>query len=207
MKIGSRKQFCFAASILALSLISVGQSTAASMSVSGTFNADDQVQLYAWTLAQNSPVLLTTTSYGSGGFVPVLSIFNSAGTLVTSNGADGVCQGGMMPSSSTGMCDDALIMTNLAAGSYTIAISEFFNVPNGPNISDGFLMQGQGNFTGATCGTTGAFYQTDVAPCVQRTGNFAATFSSVPEPATACLLGLPLLVFGLARRRKIVGNR
>lgn len=207
MKIGSRKRICFALSALAFGLFSAVQSSAASMSVSGTFTSDDQVQLYSWTLAQNSPVLLTTNSYSSGGFVPVLSIFNSAGTLITSDGADGVCQGSMTPSSSTGMCDDAYIMTSLAAGSYTVALTEFFNVPNGPNLSDGFLMQGQGDFTGSTCGTTGAFYETDVAPCVQRTGNFSATFSTVPEPATTCLVGIPLLVFGLAKRRKSLLNR
>jgi hypothetical protein len=168
--------------------------------------------LYSWTIAQNTEVMLSTNSYGggtsngmtvaSGGFVPVLSIFNSMGTLIASDGGDGMCQGSMLADGVTGMCDDAYINTQLSAGSYTVALSEFFNVPVGPNISDGFLMQGQGNFTGATCGTTGAFYETDVAPCVQRTGNFAATFSTVPEPATVVLLALPLLVFGAARKRR-----
>jgi hypothetical protein len=107
----------------------------------------------------------------------------------------------------TGMCDDAYIATDLKAGSYIVALSEFFNVPVGPNLSDGFLEQGQGNFTGSTCGTTGDFYETDVAPCVQRTGNYSLTVSTVPEPATIALMAIPFLLFGAARMRKSVFGR
>jgi len=213
MKTGFRGKLCLACGGLLMAAVSPGHADAASLTYTGSLSSDDQIQLYAWTLPSSSQVILSTDSYGggmsngvttpAGGFVPVLSVFNSMGNLVVSDGGDGICQGSMISDSGTGMCDDAFIETSLTAGSYTVALSEFFNVPVGPNISDGFLMQGQGNFTGATCGTAGAFYETDVAPCVQRTGNFEVTLSTaVPEPAALCLAGLPLLLFGVARKRK-----
>jgi hypothetical protein len=212
MKRDFRGKLCLALGGLLLGLVPLGR--ASSVTYTGTFTADDQVQEYTWTLAQNSQVLLSTDSYGggtsngvttpAGGFVPVISLFSSTGTVIASDGGDGVCQGSMKKDGVTGMCDDAYISTDLAAGSYIVAVSEFFNVPIGPNLSDGFLMQGQGDFTGSTCGTTGAFYATDVAPCVERTGNFAVTLSTVPEPASVCLIAIPFLVFGAVRVRKSV---
>ena len=217
MKTGFRGKLSLALGGLLFGLISPGLATASSVTYTGTLGADDQVQLYTWNIAQNSQVVLSTDSYGggtangittpSGGFVPVISLFDPSGNLIGSDGADGVCSGLMKADGVTNMCDDAYLSTTLAAGSYLVAVSEFFNVPNGPNVSNGFLMQGQGNFTGATCGTTGGFYETDVAPCVQRTGNFAITLSTVPEPATLSLLALPLLVFGLKRKGKSLFQR
>ena len=216
MTTGLRSTLCLALGGLILSVVPFGDARAASVSYSGTFTSDDQVQLYPWTLAQNTQVILSTDSYGggaangittpAGGFVPVLSVFNAMGNLLFSDGADAACGGSMMADAGTGMCDDAYINTNLAAGSYLVAVSEFFNVPVGPNISDGFLMQGQGNFTGATCGASGAFYETDVAPCVPRTGNFAVTFSTVPEPATLLLVAVPLLLFRVTRKSRALSQ-
>ena len=138
----------------------------------------------------------------AGGFVPVISIFNaSTGVLVASDGADGVCQGGMNKDSVTHMCDDAYLSLKLSAGNYILALGEFFNVPIGPNLSDGFLEQGQGNFTAQTCGTSGPFWQTDIAPCVQRDGSFTLNAAAVPEPGTLWL-ALPAILLGVIRRRR-----
>lgn len=217
MKTAFRGKLFLALSGLVLVLVPLGQVRASTVSYSGSLSGDDQVQEYTWTLTQNAQVLLETDSYGggvsngvttpSGGFVPVISLFTSTGTLLGSDGGDGMCFGSMDRDGKTGMCDDAYLATDLKAGSYIVALSEFFNVPVGPNLSDGFLMQGQGNFTGSTCGTSGAFYETDVAPCVQRTGNFSLTLSSVPEPATVGLMAIPFLLFGAARMRKSVLGR
>lgn len=184
---------------------------AITVSYSGTLSGDDQVQQYVFSTPTNAYVDFSTDSYGggtvngittpSGGFVPVLSVFNaSTGALLASDGGDGACSGSMMMDPGTSMCDDANLMLTLTTGSYIVAVSEFFNVPVGPNLSDGFLEQGQGNFTGPTCGTTGAFYETDVAPCVQRTGNFALNITNVPEPSDLWL-AIPAIAFGLFRRR------
>jgi hypothetical protein len=192
-------------------VLSAANVHAATVSYAGTLSGDDQVQQYIYSQATASPVNFSTDSYGggivngittpSGGFVPVLSIFNSAtGLLIASDGADATCSGAMQMDATTQMCDDASLTLSLGSGSYLVDVSEFPNVPIGPGIADGFLEQGQGNFTGATCGAAGSFYQTDVAPCVQRTGNFALNISAVPEPSTLWL-ALPALAFGVFKRQ------
>ncbi len=191
--------------------VSVVSLQASVVSYGGTLAGDDQVQQYSYTATGPGVVLFSTDSYGggtynsvttpAGGFVPVISVFNAAnGLLLGSDGGDGVCSGGMLADPTTNMCDDASLSLTLGSGSYVVAVSEFFNVPVGPNLSDGFLEEGQGNFTGATCGTSGAFYETDVAPCVQRDGNFALNISAAPEPTTLGL-GILAIAAGLIGRR------
>jgi hypothetical protein len=217
MRLGFGAKLCLAFGGFMAGLVPLGTAYASSVTYSGSLSSDDQVVDYTWTLAQNSQVLISTDSYGggtsngmtqpAGGFVPVISLFNSMDTLIASDGADGTCQGSMKVDGVTGMCDDAYLNTYLAAGKYTVTVSEFFNVANGPTLADGFLMQGQGNFTGATCGTTGGFYETDVSPCVQRDAKYSVTLSTVPEPATLCLVAIPLLAFGAARVRRLAKEK
>lgn len=192
---------------LCMSMLPLGQAKASTMNYTGTLATDDQVQLYPYTAPQAGTVVFSTDSYASGGFVPILSLFNSAGFEIGSDGGDATCSAGMSADSGTMMCDDARLSENLAAGTYSLAVTEFFNAPIGPNLSDGFLMQGQGDFTGATCGTTGGFYETDIAPCVQRTNNFSVNITSTPEPNTVWLGALPLIALGLVRRRSRYRNR
>jgi hypothetical protein len=191
--------------------LGVSQAGASSTTFTGALTGDDQVQSFPFLVTQNSQVLISTDSYGggtmngittpAGGFVPVISLFTSNGKEIASDGGDETCSGAMKADPSTHVCDDASIATTLAAGSYTIALTEFFNVPVGPNLSNGFLEQGQGNFTAQTCSTKGAFYETDIAPCVQRTANFALTAATVPEPATL-FLALPVLALAVMRRKR-----
>jgi hypothetical protein len=197
---------------LCVGLLASGRANASVVSYSGTLVSDDQVQLYTYILAQASDVVFSTASYGggvsngvttpAGGFVPVLSLFDTSGTVIGSDGGDATCSAGMGVDPTTNMCDDAYLKESLTAGSYILAVTEFFNVPVGPNLSDGFLMQGQGDYTGPTCGTTGAFYETDIAPCVQRTGNFDVTAATTPEPSTLWLGAIPMILLGVVRRRK-----
>ncbi|MBV9765275.1 MAG: DVUA0089 family protein [Acidobacteriaceae bacterium] len=199
--------------VLVFTFLSVGHVRASAVTTyTGTLTGDDQTQEYTWTLAQSSDVVLSTDSYGggtmngittpAGGFVPVISIFNAAtGALIASDGADGTCMAGMTKDSATHMCDDAYLSLKLKAGSYILALGEFFNVPVGPNLSNGFLEQGQGNFTASTCGTSGSFWETDVAPCVQRDSSFTLNAAAVPEPATLWI-ALPIFALGLIRRKR-----
>jgi hypothetical protein len=197
------------ASGLFMGLLMLGTARASTVSYSGTLSSDDQVQTYSYSLNTASSVVFSTNSYAAGGFVPVISLFGSTGTEIGSDGGDGTCQAGMSVDSTTKMCDDAYLSKSLAAGTYTVAVSEFFNVPVGPALSNGFLESGQGNFTGATCGASGGFYQTDIAPCVQRTNAFSLSISSAaatstPEPSTLWLAALPFIAFGVFRRRNKV---
>jgi len=190
--------------------------SAASISFTGTFNQDDNVQLFAFTLNAPSTVTIKTWSYGggtnaagqvipAGGFATDLALFSGSGALI------GFTDSGSCPPQNidpgTGLCGDGLLTkNNLAAGSYTVALSEFFNIPNGLNLSSGFLEDGMGNFTGQTlCGATGGFRD---AGCNQRKNNYAlditgvSAATAVPEPSFMLITGIVLVAATAAGRRK-----
>lgn len=173
-----------------------------STTYSGTFAADNSVFSLPITTTSTQNYTFETTSYATGGFVPVLTLFNtSTGAPVGFDGADGMCGAGMTASPSTGMCDDALLQETLAPGSYTLDLTEFPNVAVG-NLSDGFLFASDPTATGDACGVSGGmFLQADVTPCVQLTDAYSLTVASAsptPEPGTLLLcvpvaLGLVLV--------------
>ena len=205
--------------VLAVFLSIVGAActcSAATISFTGTFNQDDNVQLFAVTLNAPSTLTVKTWSYGggvngagkaipAGGFATDLALFSSSGTLLDFTDI-GTCPPQNMDPG-TGMCGDGVLTkSNLAAGSYTVALSQFFNIPNGLSLSSGFLEDGMGNFTGPTlCGATGAFFDSG---CNQRTGNYALDISGVnsaaalPEPSFTLITGLVLLGAAALRRRR-----
>ena len=145
-----RGLFCF----LALAIAVSQTAGAASFSFSGNFSEDDSVQLLTLSVASTSAVTFKTYSYAGGtdaagaripegGFDPVLSLFNSSGSLVRSND-DGTCaQVGM--DSVSGQCFDSYLRVSLAPGSYTLALTEYDNEPLGPALANGFDHQGKGN--------------------------------------------------------------
>ena len=180
--------------------------------IQGTLATDDAIQTYSLTLAQPSSVSLFTDSYGggtnldgtmtlAGGFLPVITLFSPTELFVATNsGGDPFPPGAVDPS--TGVAGDAtLTASDLAAGNYTFAVSEYYNFTNG-NFADGFAESGQGNFTGPACGVASeSFLQVNLTPCPQRTDAFTVNVvvSAVPEPATAGVLGVALAGLGLAR--------
>ena len=180
----SRSICCFV-----LSFVTIGAASATSFS--GNFTSDDGTFQTNLTLTAPSTLVAYTTSYATGGFVPVLSLFNQAnGDFVVLNGGDASCTNGRLKDGTTGLCDDAYLSASLSPGNYLVVLTQFYNFPNG-NYSDGFSQAGTGNFTAAACQATGSFWQVDVSPCVQRSGNYALTINAaapVPEPTTGCLM-------------------
>ncbi len=201
-----RSKLSCTAGCLLLAFVNAAAPASAS-TMSGTLSTDDQVVQFTWNLSQASNVVAYTDSYASAGFVPVLSLFDgTTGAFITSNGGDASCSHGRMMDAGTGICNDAYLTASLAKGTYTVALSEFFNYPNGPNLSNGFSQTGTGNFTSSVCsGASGAFFETDLAPCVQRTGNYSVNLSTsataTPEPATAWLF-LPVIALAAYSYRK-----
>lgn len=200
--------------------LAVGTADAAPITLTGTFSADNSLFDYNFTNSSTQTYNFFTTSYGggtnangtttaAGGFVPVLTLFSSTGSVLGFGGGDATCHGSASADPKTGLCEDANFSETLAPGAYQLYLSEFPNVPVG-NLSDGFLAGTDTHFTGANCGSPdGMFLQADVAPCVQRTANYSvnvtsASTSPVPEPST-WLLTAPFAAlaafFGNRRRR------
>ncbi|HEV2711243.1 MAG TPA: DVUA0089 family protein [Edaphobacter sp.] len=190
--------------LLTLCLAAASTAKAASSTYTGSLAADNSVYTQTFDTTSAQDFTFYTTSYGggtnangthtgAGGFVPILTLFSSTtGSVIGFAGGDGTCSGPSMADPSTGICDDAYLTQTLGPGSYTLDLTEFPNVAIG-NLNDGFLAGSDTHFTGTNCGSTGTFLQADLAPCVQRTADYAlnvTSASAVPEPPT-WLLVLP----------------
>jgi hypothetical protein len=193
---------------------------AATFLFQGSFADDTGVALINITL--NSAQTLTIQSYGyaggvvptlptptiipNGGFAPNAALFDSGGTLIVSDNG-GHC-GITGADAGTGNCDDPFIQQSFAAGSYTLALLEWDNVPNGL-LSDGFKQDGNPGFTCAEFGLTGNFCDTTTALGDRRSANWAVAISGAdaattpaPEPATSVLSATVMAVGALLLRRR-----
>jgi hypothetical protein len=183
------------------------------LSFEGTFLTDDQVQLFQFTLTSDATVTFQSFGYAGGtnqegnvippgGFDSYFTWFDSAGNQIGSDD-DGLDNEGCVDVGKyNGACLDAFAQPFLTPGTYTLALTESGNDPNG-SLSDGFSEQGQGNFTAngpctAFCDALGN----------QDNGNYAVDIlnvssvpASTPEPVTMLLAGCGLALIGLTKRR------
>lgn len=183
----------YKSSLMALVVVLAGAMTCFAdpiiTSLTGSFADPNEVFLYNLSLPIDSDVAIQSWGYGggtngagvmipSGGFDPIIALFDSTGSLFDQND-DGSCP----PGNSAEGCFDPTLNLFLTAGNYTVALSAFFNFPNGPTLADGFF--GLGDFNA-------------------RTGNWAfdVAVSPVPEPATLFLLGTGLASLASLKRKR-----
>ena len=185
---------------------------AASFTLSGNITRDDQITFLNLVLDTAGTVLVTSLGYAGGidtlgqmqargGFDSMLFLYNSSGTLVAQSD-DGV---GVPADPTTGLAADAAFSIALAAGSYTLALTQYDNFALG-NLSAGFSQAGAGNFTPSMSPTCTATSFCDWSGA-SRNGHWVLAItgvSAVPEPS-----GLGLMLAGLAgaawlRRRHLL---
>jgi len=200
--------------------------TAGNFSFTGTFQQDDQLEVFLFT-APSVSVVVRTWSYAggtnansqliaSGGFDPILSVFDATGGLIgTSLLVDSNNDGaGVATDPSTGNAFDSLLLLSALnpGGTYALVLSQNDNSANGPTYGDGFNRAGQGNFTPSIsafpCGFTGVSF-CDVSGS-QRTGNWAVDITGVgsaldttaPEPGSIGFLATGIASLALIGRRR-----
>src|SRR5581483_7475504 len=181
-------------------------------------NNPDDVFTATFTLASTGAVNIQTWSYGggtngngvaipAGGFDPVIGLYLGTGdsaTFVTYND-DGTCPpGNTKDFGGQPFCfDSTLVLSNLAAGTYTVSLTAFGNEPFASQqpsfnlFSDGFLGLAQYNDPADPTGNTSV------------TNNFAFDITidqsagpgpdtSTPEPSSAGLAAIGLAALGCA---------
>ena len=216
LKIRAIRKLTFLTMFALLPLIS----RAANLTLQGNFTADDNVQLFSVSLA--APAAIDFRSYGyaggttstgvtvpRGGFDTILTLFSSSGAFLDEND-DGA---GVATDPSTGLAADARITANLAAGSYTVALTQYDNFSIG-DLADGFTEAGRPTFTadpnfanGGPC-PGNMFRDISGSDGRCRDGHWALDFVNVasvtpvaatPEPSALLLAGVGLALLLLSR--------
>ena len=190
-------------------------------SFTGTFAADDEVQLFNFAVGAPSIVTLRTYSYAGGiqasgnvvppgGFDPILALFDREGNFITYN--DDGASGTVPFDPNTGVAFDTALEIALYAGDYTVSVMQYNNKAIGPTLADGFDLSGDPFFTSVYNCTNGQFCDaSNVAVYNNRTNEWAfdvlnvesATMvDAVPVPAAIWLFCSGLIGFiGIARRK------
>ena len=150
-----RSTFFFAMLIGAWLVSGFGsQAQAASFSFTGSFQNDNDVQLFNFSVGATSLVTLLTLSYAGGtnaagtviprgGFDPILALFDASGTQINQND-DG---GSNVPADPvTGSHFDTFLQSTLDPGNYIVSVMQYNNFATGA-LANGFTESGAGNET------------------------------------------------------------
>ena len=195
--------------------LSLAGASADTITLSGTFSQDDNIQLFDITQNTTSDLTIYTSSFAAGGFTPVLSLFDASGNFITADDGsqNSGCNALLSPDPNyDDACWDAIIaFSGAPATSYILALTEDDNTFQGFVLSDGFSEDGNGNFTGPNYDNQpGSFLLADgTQRTADRTLNVVSadpTLSAqevgVPEPASGLLLLSGLTFLGRAIQRK-----
>jgi hypothetical protein len=130
--------------LLLVLTIACASPTATAQFFTGSFTQDNDTAFVPFT-SPGGPTFIRSLGYGGGvnslgsftpggGFDPIVSVFDSAGSLLAVNddyfGAD------------------SYIPLSLTAGSYTAVVTQYYNFPLGPTLGDGFSEDSSPNFAG-----------------------------------------------------------
>lgn len=195
---------------------------AAVSSFTGTFTADDNIQVFDISLGADSSLTVQTFGYAggtngnadlipAGGFDPALALFSPSGSLIATND-DGGC-GTVNADPVTGQClDSFLAQANLtSAGVYILTLTESPNrAQDNFGLADTFPdPPGTGNFTCAAfggnpdspfCDWTGAQRNGNWAVDISASQLLSASESAAPEPGSFALITAALALFAIRRR-------
>jgi hypothetical protein len=194
--------------LLAAAALAPSLTKASTFTFGGTFGQDDSVEWFRIQMNAPGTLAVRTTSFANGGFAPVLSLFEEAGSgaLIATDhaGGPGPGCGPRAVDPVVGFCWDGYVSVSSDAGFFLLALTQDDNLPVGPLLSDGFSRTGQGNFTGPEfTGQPGSFL---LITGDQRTADWALEIEAdvavaVPEPGTLQSLAAGIVLVLIGRRR------
>lgn len=155
---------------------------------SGTLPDQSSVVEQMFTLQTPAVVRIATTSYAMGGFQTNLQLYDAMGMFVSASMPGG------KPDPTTSLIGDSVLITPTAlpAGTYTVALTDWLVTQplNAMKLSDGF---------GFNLGDGKIFMD---ANGNERTGAYALSVETVPEPATIWLAAPFLGWIGVRARKR-----
>lgn len=197
-------------------LACAAQSQAATViPVTGSFVFDDDIATFIYKVQNPGQVNIYTTSFATGGFATIISVFDVAGNLVNANDGASTNDCGFHGTDSVlGTCYDAFTSWVSDPGvAYTVVLTQYDNSSaDGSTLASGFRQQGTGNFTGMSPFNPdigGAFW---LPGPFQRNSNWTIVFQAedatglvlVPEPSSGLLLlaGVSLVAWKRIRKSR-----
>jgi hypothetical protein len=210
--------------IISWFLLIAGLCSAGTISYTGALASPEDTSLITITLSATSDVTLQTFSFGggtngaantilAGGFDPFVGLFQGTGptalfldgtsdTLSNYLSEPSACPpaGLVTIGSVAGQCGDVRLQFNgLAAGMYTVLLSDADYVPNAVYEATGYLADGFSDLTGGvfeTCYDANDCNNNDTTNWALDiiTAGGTSPSSSVPEPASLLLTGLGIVV-------------
>jgi hypothetical protein len=182
---------------LVLVLVTAGAASAALFNLTGTIIFHNDVAFTSFTLNSPSPSVNLWTDSFIPGFDPIISVFDSAGNLITYNDDNS----GVGPGQD--YWDSGLTMGAMGTGTYTVTVAAYNNFAYGPNLSNGFYHDGE---TGIPIAAWGG-YNGDWSLWFDGVDSVNGGTPEVLEPTTVTmllLLGVPVAVKAVRRRRNRV---
>jgi hypothetical protein len=195
---------------IALFCLIAASASAEAFSFTGALQTDNDVELLSFTIGAETTVTFLTLSYAggtnaadqvipAGGFEPLLTVFDSTGAEVGefANGGPGEVNEG--PDGYL----DAYGQQSLDAGTYTLALSESFNIPVDGYLADGFV--GGGNPLCDFCDVLGNPLNGNWAVDILTVDSASeeGPSATTPEPGTLILLSSGWGCFSWVGRRKL----
>lgn len=202
--------------VLALiaSVVATSSAQAAELDFSGTFQQDNDVALFNFSVEQDSEVTLFSSSWlyrdppqgqEIGGFDPVLALWDSTGNLIEQQD-DGANVGSTVSngvSYNYGVYD-SYFTRSLTPGSYIASIVQFDNFAVGPNLSQGFRYDSNPNFNSGF-GNRSADWEFHIVNINETTIDVEEYFEIEPVPEPASMLGI--LAFGALGGKKLLKRK